>query len=84
VVDHKAHASRQAFDAALAASIDIRARPGGAGRLHAHPGRGFVRATKGRLLNIHPSLLPAFPGLHTHRRAIEAGCSWSPAPRCTS
>jgi phosphoribosylglycinamide formyltransferase-1 len=35
---------------------------------------GFVRHYAGRLLNIHPSLLPAFPGLHTHQRAIEAGC----------
>ncbi|MFN9013768.1 MAG: phosphoribosylglycinamide formyltransferase, partial [Pseudomonadota bacterium] len=34
----------------------------------------FVRRFEGRLLNIHPSLLPAFPGLHTHRRALEAGC----------
>jgi phosphoribosylglycinamide formyltransferase-1 len=36
---------------------------------------GFVRHYQGRLVNIHPSLLPAFPGLHTHRRAIEAGCA---------
>jgi phosphoribosylglycinamide formyltransferase-1 len=36
---------------------------------------GFVRHYAGRLVNIHPSLLPAFPGLHTHRRAIEAGCA---------
>jgi phosphoribosylglycinamide formyltransferase-1 len=35
----------------------------------------FVRHYEGRLINIHPSLLPAFPGLHTHRRAIEAGCA---------
>jgi phosphoribosylglycinamide formyltransferase-1 len=35
---------------------------------------GFVRHYQGRLMNIHPSLLPAFAGLHTHRRAIEAGC----------
>jgi phosphoribosylglycinamide formyltransferase-1 len=34
---------------------------------------GFVRRYEGRLLNIHPSLLPAFPGLHTHRRALDAG-----------
>ena len=34
----------------------------------------FVQRYAGRMLNIHPSLLPAFPGLHTHRRAIEAGC----------
>jgi phosphoribosylglycinamide formyltransferase-1 len=35
---------------------------------------GFVQRYAGRLVNIHPSLLPMFPGLHTHRRAIEAGC----------
>jgi phosphoribosylglycinamide formyltransferase-1 len=35
---------------------------------------GFVQRYAGRLLNIHPSLLPAFPGLHTHRRTLEAGC----------
>jgi phosphoribosylglycinamide formyltransferase-1 len=37
-------------------------------------GAGFVQHYDGRLLNIHPSLLPAFPGLHTHRRALQAGC----------
>ena len=37
-------------------------------------GPAFVRAWSGRLLNIHPSLLPSFPGLHTHQRALEAGC----------
>jgi phosphoribosylglycinamide formyltransferase-1 len=37
-------------------------------------GAAFVRRYEGRMLNIHPSLLPAFPGLHTHRRAIDAGC----------
>jgi phosphoribosylglycinamide formyltransferase-1 len=37
-------------------------------------GEDFVRHYEGRLLNIHPSLLPAFPGLHTHRRALQAGC----------
>ncbi len=35
---------------------------------------GFVARYAGRLLNIHPSLLPAFPGLHTHERALAAGC----------
>jgi phosphoribosylglycinamide formyltransferase-1 len=38
-------------------------------------GAPFVDRYGGRMLNIHPSLLPAFPGLHTHRRAIEAGCT---------
>ncbi len=40
---------------------------------------GFVAHYEGRLLNIHPSLLPAFPGLHTHERAIEAGCKFAGA-----
>jgi phosphoribosylglycinamide formyltransferase-1 len=74
-VDHKAHASREAFDAALAAAIDafnpdVVALAGFMRIL----GADFVRRYEGRLLNIHPSLLPAFPGLHTHRRALEAGC----------
>jgi phosphoribosylglycinamide formyltransferase 1 len=75
VVDHRAHASREAFDAALAAAIDGFAPDvvvlAGFMRIL---GDGFVRHYDGRLLNIHPSLLPAFPGLHTHRRALEAGC----------
>ena len=45
-----------------------------AGRLHAHPHRRLRARFDGRLVNVHPSLLPAFTGLHTHRRAIEAGC----------
>lgn len=74
VVDHRRHASRDAFDAALAAEIE-RHRP----RLVALAGfmrvltPAFVGRYAGRLLNIHPSLLPAFPGLHTHERALEAG-----------
>ena len=40
---------------------------------------GFVVHYEGRLLNIHPSLLPAFPGLHTHQRAIDAGCRFAGA-----
>jgi phosphoribosylglycinamide formyltransferase-1 len=40
---------------------------------------GFVAHYEGRLINIHPSLLPAFPGLHTHERAIEAGCKFAGA-----
>ena len=75
VVDHKAHASRDAFDAALAAAIDDFAPDlvvlAGFMRIL---GADFVRRYEGRLLNIHPSLLPAFPGLHTHRRALQAGC----------
>ncbi len=75
VVDHKAFATRDAFDAALAEAIDMH-RPdllvlAGFMRIL---GADFVRRYEGRMLNIHPSLLPAFAGLHTHRRAIEAGC----------
>ena len=79
VVDHKAYASadgsREAFDAALAEQIDAH-QPGlvvlaGFMRILTP---GFVARYEGRLLNIHPSLLPAFPGLHTHQRAIDAGC----------
>ena len=75
VVPHTAHPSREAFDAALMQAIDAH-QPAlvllaGFMRILTP---GFVRHYEGRLLNIHPSLLPAFPGLHTHRRAIEAGC----------
>jgi phosphoribosylglycinamide formyltransferase-1 len=74
VVEHRRHATREAFDAALAAEID-RAAP----RLIALAGfmriltPGFAARYAARLLNIHPSLLPAFPGLHTHERALAAG-----------
>jgi len=75
VVDHKAHATREAFDAALADVLDGFAPDlvvlAGFMRIL---GAAFVRRFEGRMLNIHPSLLPAFPGLHTHRRALEAGC----------
>jgi len=74
-VDHKAFADRDAFDEALGDVIDshtpdVVVLPGFMRILTA----GFVNRFSGRLINIHPSLLPAFPGLHTHRRAIEAGC----------
>ena len=80
VLDHKAYASREDFDAALTAAIDAH-RPAlvvlaGFMRILTP---GFVEHYAGRLLNIHPSLLPAFPGLHTHRRAIEAGCRFAGA-----
>jgi phosphoribosylglycinamide formyltransferase-1 len=80
VVDHKAYASREAFDDALAAAIDAQ-RPdlvvlAGFMRIL---GAAFVRRHEARMLNIHPSLLPAFPGLHTHRRALDAGCKVSGA-----
>jgi phosphoribosylglycinamide formyltransferase-1 len=74
VVEHTAFATREAFDAALAAEID-RFEP----RLVAMAGfmrvltPGFVARFGDRLLNIHPSLLPAFPGLQTHERALAAG-----------
>ena len=75
VVDHRLFASREAFDAALAASIDSHAADlvvlAGFMRIL---GADFVKRYEQRLMNIHPSLLPAFPGLHTHRRALEAGC----------
>jgi phosphoribosylglycinamide formyltransferase 1 len=75
VVDHKAFASRDAFDDALAQSIDAFAPDlvvlAGFMRIL---GARFVQRYEGRLLNIHPSLLPAFPGLHTHQRALDAGC----------
>jgi phosphoribosylglycinamide formyltransferase 1 len=74
-VDHTAFDGREAFDAELARVIDQHAPDvvvlAGFMRILTP---GFVRHYEGRLLNIHPSLLPAFPGLHTHRRAIEAGC----------
>ena len=79
VLDHKAFASREDFDAALASVIDRYEEPGRpvllvlAGFMRILT-PGFVSRYEGRLLNIHPSLLPAFPGLHTHQRAIDAGC----------
>jgi phosphoribosylglycinamide formyltransferase 1 len=75
VVDHKGFATRDAFDAALATAIDAHQPDllvlAGFMRIL---GADFVRRYEGRMLNVHPSLLPAFPGLRTHRRAIEAGC----------
>ena len=75
VVDHQAYPSRQAFDAALAQAIDAHQPTlvllAGFMRVL---GAGFVARYQGRLLNIHPSLLPAFAGLNTHARALQAGC----------
>lgn len=74
VLPHRDYPSREAFDAALAEAIDAFSP-----RLVALAGfmrvltAGFVRRYEGRLLNIHPSLLPAFPGLDTHRRALAEG-----------
>ena len=74
VVDHRDFADRGAFDAALAAEIDRHAPDlillAGFMRVL---GDAFVRRYTGCMLNIHPSLLPAFPGLHTHREALAAG-----------
>lgn len=76
VVDHRGFASRDAFDDALAQQIDA-CQPdtvvlAGFMRILTAP---FVRRYAGRLLNIHPSLLPRYPGLDTHRRALDAGDS---------
>jgi phosphoribosylglycinamide formyltransferase-1 len=76
LLDHRAFASREAFDAALMQTIDGY-RPAlvvlaGFMRILTP---GFVSHYAGRLINIHPSLLPAFTGLNTHQRAIDAGCT---------
>ena len=84
VVDHTAFASqshpRDAFDSALMQAIDAHQPTlvvlAGFMRILTP---GFVVHYQGRLLNIHPSLLPAFPGLHTHQRAIDAGCRFAGA-----
>ena len=80
VVDHQHFESREAFEAELSRAIDLH-----------HPAlvvlAGFMRILTpafvaryaGRLVNIHPSLLPAFPGLRTHARALEAGCRFAGA-----
>jgi phosphoribosylglycinamide formyltransferase 1 len=79
-LDHTTYASREAFDAALMAEID---RHGPALVVLAGFMRiltpGFVAHYEGRLVNIHPSLLPAFAGLKTHQRAIEMGCRFAGA-----
>lgn len=74
VIDHRQFEGRESFEQALAAEID-RHQPAlvvlaGFMRILTE---GFVAHYAGRLINIHPSLLPAFTGLHTHMRAIEAG-----------
>ena len=74
VVDHRSHATREAFDQALMRCIESYGPDlvvlAGFMRILSD---GFVQHYAGRLINIHPSLLPAFPGLGTHRRALEAG-----------
>ena len=84
VLDHKAYASREDFDAALMQAIDHYATPESlplvvlAGFMRILT-PGFVAHYAGRLVNIHPSLLPAFAGLNTHARAIAAGCKFAGA-----
>jgi phosphoribosylglycinamide formyltransferase-1 len=73
-LDHKAHPTREAFDEALARAVDGFAPDylflAGFMRILTE---GFIRRYPRRMVNIHPSLLPSFTGLNTHRRAIEAG-----------
>jgi phosphoribosylglycinamide formyltransferase-1 len=74
IVDHLAYPSREAFDDALLKTIteygpDLVVLAGFMRVLTAQ----FIDALQGRIINIHPSLLPSFTGLHTHQRAIEAG-----------
>jgi phosphoribosylglycinamide formyltransferase 1 len=84
VIDHKAFSDREAFDAALMAEIDCH-DPSGRPALVVLAGfmriltPGFVDHYAGRLINIHPSLLPAFTGTRTHQRAIDAGCQFAGA-----
>jgi phosphoribosylglycinamide formyltransferase 1 len=84
VVDHRGFDTREDFDAALAQAIDRHDAPGQpalvvlAGFMRILT-PAFVARYAGRLLNIHPSLLPAFPGLHTHQRALDAGCRFAGA-----
>jgi len=75
VLAHQSFESREAFDAALMARIDLHEPAllvlAGFMRILTP---GFVQHYAGRIINIHPSLLPAFAGLHTHQRAIDMGC----------
>jgi phosphoribosylglycinamide formyltransferase-1 len=78
VLSHKEYTSREAFDAALRTTVEAFAPDlvvlAGFMRVLTPV---FVDAFAGQLINVHPSLLPAFPGLHTHARAIEAGCQFA-------
>jgi phosphoribosylglycinamide formyltransferase-1 len=73
-IEHQEHVTRESFDAALIKQIDELGADlvvlAGFMRILTP---GFIRHFEGRLMNIHPALLPAFPGLHTHERALEAG-----------
>ena len=74
VVDHKAHPTRESFDAAMAETVSSHSPDlvllAGFMRIFTP---GFIERFPRRILNIHPSLLPSFPGLHTHRQALAAG-----------
>lgn len=74
VIDHRAYPSREAFDRALMQQIDAFSADlvilAGFMRILTP---GLIEHYEGRMINIHPSLLPRFPGLHTHERALEAG-----------
>ena len=74
VVDHRLYRDRDSFDAAMAEAIDAYSPDlvvlAGFMRILSD---GFVAHYEGRLINIHPSLLPSFPGLHTHQRALDDG-----------
>ena len=80
VLAHTQFESREAFDLALMKRIDLHAPDlvvlAGFMRILTPP---FVAHYEGRLINIHPSLLPAFSGLNTHQRAIDAGCQFAGA-----
>jgi len=76
-VDHRDYATREQFDEVLAQAVQAH-RPDYvllAGFMRVLT-TGFVERFSGRLVNIHPSLLPAFPGLHTHQQALAAGVQW--------
>ena len=78
VLNHKGFDSREAFDTQLAQVIEQYSPSvvvlAGFMRILTP---GFVQHFEGRLVNIHPSLLPAFTGLHTHQRALDAGCKFA-------
>ncbi len=84
VVDHRLYPTREEFDIRLAEVISAYDAPGSpvlvllAGFMRILS-QAFVEKFSGRLVNIHPSLLPAFEGLHTHQRALDAGCKFAGA-----
>lgn len=77
IINHRDYSDRGAFDAALEDAVaafrpDLVALAGFMRIL----GRAFIARFRGRMLNIHPSMLPLYPGLHTHERALQAGDAW--------